>query len=107
MNLKGFDVELHKGWQDGMVRRLQEVREQDSDHWWRLYNRYLESPEWKAKRRAVLERDSFVCQGCQNARATQVHHLTYKRKGREMLFDLVAVCDDCHCEIHAEESSEE
>jgi len=50
--------------------------------------------------RAVLERDLRLCQGCRQRPATQVHHQTYRRVGREMLFDLVAVCDECHDAIH-------
>jgi 5-methylcytosine-specific restriction endonuclease McrA len=83
-----------------MTDRAEELRREDSEHWWRQYNTYLESPEWKARRKAVLERDEFLCQGCRKQRATQVHHLTYDRKGNEMLFDLVAVCDECHEAIH-------
>lgn len=75
--------------------------------WWAWYNRYLESPQWKALRVKVLRRDKFVCQGCGTAGATQVHHLTYKRVGREMLFDLVSVCDTCHDSIHAAEEADE
>jgi 5-methylcytosine-specific restriction endonuclease McrA len=33
--------------------------------------------------------------GCQS-RATQVHHLTYRHLGNEPLFELMAICRDCH-----------
>jgi predicted HNH restriction endonuclease len=32
--------------------------------------------------------------------ATLVHHLHYETLFREMLFDLVAVCENCHSQIH-------
>lgn len=66
------------------------------------YNRYLASPEWQALRRKVFARADGICEGCAEKPAVQVHHLTYRRFRREMLFDLVAVCEVCHTRIHAE-----
>jgi hypothetical protein len=43
-----------------------------------------------------MERDGDICQSCGVAVATQVHHLTYKHIFEEPLFDLVAICDECH-----------
>lgn len=70
------------------------------DDFWRWYDTYLQTPEWETRRKAVMARARNTCEGCQAADATQVHHLTYERVGNEMLFDLVAVCDDCHAQIH-------
>ena len=87
---------------------------------------YLKSDEWKRKRDAVMQRamQSFmpaspvirrtvdrygrviksiaverlpICEndGCTNE-ATQVHHLTYERIGKERLDDLQALCRKCH-----------
>lgn len=64
------------------------------------YEEYLHSTEWRSKRALVLKRSSGECEGCGLSRATQVHHITYARLGNEMLFDLVAVCDECHERIH-------
>lgn len=60
------------------------------------YEQYLQSSSWRLKRDAVMKRDCYLCQGCLIAQATEVHHLTYDRIYNEMLFDLVAVCHDCH-----------
>lgn len=60
------------------------------------YADYLQSPHWKALRARVLRRDDGICQGCLVNRATEVHHLTYERRGREMAFDLVSLCRTCH-----------
>lgn len=68
--------------------------------WWDAYRQYLASEQWREKRWKVLRRANDICEGCGEARATQVHHLTYKRVGQEMLFDLVAICDECHQSIH-------
>lgn len=75
--------------------------------WWEWYNDYLNSPKWHAKRAAVLKRDNYVCRGCGTNRAVQVHHLDYKRVGKEMLFDLVSICLECHNAIHEQGDRDE
>lgn len=98
-----FDTDIReKRWKDksAYYQSLKATEIQTaSSAWWRWYNTYLESSVWKEKRRAVLLRAQGVCEGCRNAMATEVHHLTYERVGREPLFDLVAVCKPCHDEI--------
>lgn len=64
------------------------------------YRAYLESTEWQERRQKVLQRERFVCQGCRKERATEVHHLDYRHVGHELLFGLVALCDDCHRRAH-------
>lgn len=66
------------------------------------YRRYLKSPEWREKRARVLDRSGFMCEGCGTAAATQVHHLTYLHLGDEFLWELKAVCDECHGKCHPE-----
>jgi hypothetical protein len=62
---------------------------------------FLASPRWSEMRRLVLKRANGICEGCLTRRATQVHHVNYDRRfGREMLFDLRAVCGGCHDAIH-------
>lgn len=90
-----------------MLARINEcgtpaVAPTESDRWWADYNSYLQTPEWRTKRAKVLRRAGGMCEGCGEAPATIVHHLTYKRVGREMLFDLVAVCPACHDALHPE-----
>ncbi len=61
------------------------------------YKEYLDSFEWDRKRKAVLKRADYTCEGCGNGdRKLEVHHLTYERKGMELLTDLVAYCGICH-----------
>ena len=64
------------------------------------YAEYLESPEWRDKRRLVMFRAAGICEGCRLKPATQVHHLTYQNIGEEFLWQLVAVCRDCHERYH-------
>jgi len=64
------------------------------------YHAYLETDEWSAKRLKVLIRDEYLCRACLENRATVVHHLTYAHIYNEPLYDLVAVCKQCHELIH-------
>jgi hypothetical protein len=64
------------------------------------YARYIRSDEWKRKRAAILRACKGRCESCQKRKATQVHHLTYKRLGRELHSDLVALCHKCHSREH-------
>jgi 5-methylcytosine-specific restriction endonuclease McrA len=68
--------------------------------WERVYSAYLNSDRWREKREKVMRRANFVCEGCGNAKATDAHHLTYRRVGDEMLFDLVALCRAGHERCH-------
>lgn len=63
------------------------------------YQAYLTSKEWKTKRNKVLKMAGYKCRKC-GAKATQVHHETYKRIYNERLTDLTALCSGCHQRIH-------
>lgn len=65
-----------------------------------FYKSYLQTPRWQKKRMLVIARDNGVCQSCLVKPATQAHHLTYDRLYNEPLFDLIAVCKECHESIH-------
>lgn len=84
---------------------LNERRRLQQEAFWKLYAEYLASPEWAARRHAVLDRDGDRCQlkhrGC-TRKATQVHHLTYANVGNEPLEDLVSICVHCHEIVTAE-----
>lgn len=106
--IQPLDEALRQNWwtnkSDYSTKLREQSQNQERQAWFDWYNKYLSSPEWKAKRAEVLRRARGVCEGCLNQEAVQVHHLTYKRVGNEMLFDLVAVCNDCHNAIHESES---
>lgn len=77
-------------------------RDQIKENWFKDYNRYLNSPEWRSKREKVLKRDNHRCQCCLENYATQVHHKSYEfvdLAGSEPCFDLVSVCTPCHDKI--------
>lgn len=64
------------------------------------YHQYLRTEEWKRKRQAVLVRDHYLCQGCLLRRAVDVHHTTYSHIYRELMFQLVSLCRECHDAVH-------
>ncbi len=74
------------------------------NQWWENYSAYLKTDQWKHKRQQVLERENFLCQGCHYAKAVHVHHTTYDNLGDELLFQLVALCVQCHSKLHPEKS---
>ena len=65
------------------------------------YRAYLLTPEWRTRRNLVMRRAEGRCEGCGTADAAHIHHLTYKHRGCEFLFELVALCAGCHERIHA------
>jgi hypothetical protein len=106
---QGVDASTCQGCRNSIASRVRAAAQQaqwaarqEREHaeWWRRYDEHLRSSAWAALRSRVLFRADHICEGCGQHRATQVHHLTYRRLGHEMLFDLVAVCDACHAAIH-------
>lgn len=77
-------------------------REEQNEIWWQRYNVYLQSPEWRKRRRLVFKRCGGFCEGCGLHPATQVHHLTYEHMGNEFLWELRGICSVCHMRIHDE-----
>lgn len=65
------------------------------------YLRYLRSPEWRAKRAAILKRDGHRCQLWLDHPGEEVHHRTYAHLGDEPLEDLITLCRQCHEAITA------
>lgn len=79
-----------------------QMNEERNSAWWRSYQLYLVSDEWKEIRAAVLSRAQGICEACGLRAARQVHHETYCRVGNENLADLLAVCIPCHLAKHEE-----
>ena len=66
------------------------------------YDDYLRSEHWKNMRLRILARSGGRCEGCLDAPAEQVHHLTYDHKGAEFAFELIALCAPCHQRWHGD-----
>jgi 5-methylcytosine-specific restriction endonuclease McrA len=74
------------------------------------YPSYIKSKKWIGKRLAWKRRygwkdgpPCFVCwlEGFENLK-TQMHHVTYKRLGKEWMSDLVPLCQAHHKRVHDE-----
>lgn len=79
---------------------LDAIRSREKQEFWDWYESYLETGKWKRIRQRVLKRAGGICEGCGQQQATQVHHLNYSHVGEEFMFELVAVCRDCHARLH-------
>lgn len=66
---------------------------------------YYMTPQWRALRAKVFLRSARKCEGCAENPATEVHHLTYDNFGGEFLWELVAICHECHERVHAEQDA--
>lgn len=75
------------------------------------YAAYLQSAHWSRIREIVFRRDSYKCQRCGKAHnwvtstsfnALHCHHITYDRRGEELLDDLVTLCASCHKAVHTD-----
>lgn len=84
-----FDPEVARRFSERQREAFQQERQAKNEAFWQKYHDHLNSDDW---RRACLER-----------RATQAHHLTYRHLGWEPLFDLIAVCKQCHEYLHKKE----
>lgn len=78
-------------------------READRAEWRERYNSHLASPKWKGLRQRVLARAGYICEGCGIHQAAQVHNLSYDHLGDEFLWELRAVCIECHERFHGHE----
>ena len=86
---------------DELRQKFKALRKQIADclgHSGRIsYNAYIGSAAWGAKREAALRRYGQKCNRCGTTDAQfQVHHLTYKRLGKEKMADLEVLCKECH-----------
>lgn len=63
------------------------------------YADYLGGQHWCAFRLEVLDFWGHKCCLCAS-KATEVHHNTYIRRGDEHLTDCVAICRQCHKQVH-------
>jgi 5-methylcytosine-specific restriction endonuclease McrA len=98
-----FDEARADLFREHLRRKNQEERLEEKELRRGEYQKYLESREWQAKRAKVLKRANHICEGCLSRPAVQVHHTTYANVGHELLFELVALCLDCHARAHSDE----
>lgn len=99
-----YDPDLSRKFWESHREEILRDRSEKNQEWWDRYNQYLQSEDWDKKRRAILARDNFTCQGClgHRGKATQVHHMTYQHVGNELAFELISLCSHCHDKYHNE-----
>jgi len=92
--------------QDAPAKKWGEVaekRKSDDGMWDKLYKAYLDSQAWHERRKKVFEIKGEECRlqfdGC-DGDARHVHHKSYENLGREPLWDLEPVCENCHDKFH-------
>lgn len=69
---------------------------------------FYTSKSWRKLRKAVLERDCYLCQRCRKRPAAIVHHIVPIRDDRELMRqmdNLESVCALCHNQLHPEKGS--
>jgi len=82
-------------------------RKQTPTEWRTVYDAFLASPQWAAKRQRILTRANHRCECCLNANATQVHHVLYPvpltsdALTKQPAWQLRAICNACHQMVHA------
>jgi hypothetical protein len=70
----------------------------------KYYNEtYLNSEEWKHKRKLMMDFYKGKCQKC-NSFATDMHHLTYDNIFKEKFDDLIPLCRNCHQKEHTKKN---
>ena len=71
----------------------------------RSYKEYLRSKHWELfKKRYKLSKmytgKCFICSKHYGRTGENLHHITYKRVGHELLTDIVSLCRVCHRNVH-------
>ena len=67
------------------------------------YNAYLDTPRWKALRYLRRRLDGGRCRVCNATVRLEVHHRSYRHRGRSFigeLRDCITLCSVCHRAAH-------
>jgi len=64
------------------------------------YKVYIKSGAWKRRKAQYYQTHPKQCVACKNVYRVGLHHINYKRVGRELDEDLVALCWNCHGKYH-------
>lgn len=76
-----------------------------SDAPYATYREYLRHPRFLTVRARVFERAAGKCERCGQRPPTDPHHLRYPPWGTfDVPENLIAICHQCHCEIHGKAS---
>ena len=85
---------------------LQSIREKHfekqqrvSGNFSQLYYEHMKSEKWLQMRVKIFRRANNICEGCLEKPARDVHHLSYAHLSDELMFELVALCRECHVKV--------
>lgn len=98
--IPAYDDTLEEQRREAKEKEYKKVQESFAKMRTDEYQKYLVSPQWLAIRRKVFARAAGLCEGCRECPPTQIHHLSYDHIGEEFLWELAAVCDNCHDRVH-------
>jgi 5-methylcytosine-specific restriction endonuclease McrA len=63
----------------------------------------LDREQYEQLCREVLQRDGWRCQFCGSTKNLQIHHKQFRsQSGGDSEQNLIALCADCHNDIHQE-----
>ena len=97
--LKEFeDLILHIRQQQ--LQKVQDTREKRKSTKKIVYENYIKSKAWFSFRRDYILKYGRNCQLCEIKTGKHLHHMTYKRLGKEKETDVLFLCEDCHFRIH-------
>ena len=63
----------------------------------------MNTPQYKKWRKAVVERDRYICRLCWSTEEIEAHHILYWSEYPESRFDTnngLTLCRECHCAVH-------
>lgn len=63
------------------------------------YEQYLESEHWLGLKRSLCPQGA-ACIGCGSIANITLHHITYRRLGKERPGDFMCLCRECHGKLH-------
>ena len=64
------------------------------------YLDYIKSDDWKNRKAKYFKKHPKICKACGSTERIHLHHITYRRLGKEGPRDLVPLCATCHDEVH-------
>lgn len=63
------------------------------------YSAYMQSEDWRERRREWYSGGWYRCVCCWRHGRLELHHVTYRRLGRELDKDLLPLCRGCHDKV--------
>jgi hypothetical protein len=79
------------------THNLYKVPEPVTEKWYRKV--YLQSNFWRWRREQYMKRMGYKCEQCRRW-AMECHHLSYDHLFCEPDYDLMALCSECHEDMH-------